>query len=341
MTLTRQTIAVLAALACIASCVASCVMAPSTQPSLPMTPVLAPEVAPPSLAAATSDPLHGDTRAHDPSLWIGNGGWYVFATGPGLQRLHSDDGTEWKRLAPIFTRANLPAWWADAVPAHKGVDVWAPKLFELGGRFHVMYSLSTFGKNTSAIGIASAESPDAADWRDDGLVLQSRAGDDFNAIDPDVFVDPDTGRVWMTYGSFWRGIRVTELDARTLRPIGATRFVADHQGGIEAPTLIRRGAWWYLFVSWDFCCRGVNSTYNIRVGRSASPTGPFVDQGGADMLQGHGRLVEAGGLRWKGPGHQDVFGDVLVRHAYDAQDNGVSHLRISTLRWSPDGWPAP
>jgi arabinan endo-1,5-alpha-L-arabinosidase len=341
MTLTRQTIAVLAALACIASCVASCVMAPSTQPSLPMTPVLAPEVAPPSLAAATSDPLHGDTRAHDPSLWIGNGGWYVFATGPGLQRLHSDDGTEWKRLAPIFTRANLPAWWADAVPAHKGVDVWAPKLFELGGRFHVMYSLSTFGKNTSAIGIASAESPDAADWRDDGLVLQSHAGDDFNAIDPDVFVDPDTGRVWMTYGSFWRGIRVTELDARTLRPIGATRFVADHQGGIEAPTLIRRGAWWYLFVSWDFCCRGVNSTYNIRVGRSASPTGPFVDQDGADMLQGHGRLVEAGGLRWKGPGHQDVFGDVLVRHAYDAQDNGVSHLRISTLRWSPDGWPAP
>ena len=329
-----------AALLALLVCVTSCAMSPVPVSNAAMPTTLAPEVASASLASATSDPLSGDTRVHDPSLWVGAGGWYVFATGAGLQRLHSDDGTRWTRLAPVFTPGRTPAWWADAVPEHKGIDVWAPKLFELGGRFHVMYSVSTFGKNTSAIGIASASSPDAAEWHDDGLVLQSRAGDDFNAIDPDVFVDPDTHRVWMTYGSFWRGIRSTELDPATLRPIGETRFVADHRGGIEAPTLVKRGAYWYLFVSWDFCCRGVGSTYNIRVGRGTSPSGPFVDRDGGDMLQGHGQLIEAGGLRWKGPGHQDVFGDVLARHAYDAQDNGVSHLRLNTLRWSADGWPA-
>ena len=329
-------LALVAALAC----VASCAMAPAPAPATSMPPTLRTDAPAASLAASTSDPLSGDTRVHDPSLWVGAGGWYVFATGPGLQRLHSNDGTVWTRLAPIFTLGRTPAWWAEAVPAHKGIDVWAPKLFELGGSFHVMYSISTFGKNTSAIGIASADSPDAAEWRDDGLVLQSRAGDDFNAIDPDVFVDPDTHRIWMSYGSFWRGIRVTELDPATLRPIGTTRFVANHTGGIEAPTLVKRGPWWYLFVSWDFCCRGVDSTYNIRVGRAASPTGPFVDRDGGDMLQGHAELVEAGGLRWKGPGHQDVFGDLLARHSYDAQDNGVSHLRLSTLRWSADGWPS-
>lgn len=318
--------------------VASCAVVPAPQPAAQMPTTVAPGTA--ARLAATIDPLSGDTRAHDPSVWVGAGGWWVFATGPGLQRLHSDDGTTWKRLPPVFGPGRTPAWWAQAVPSHKGVDVWAPKLFELDGRFHAMYSISSFGKNTSAIGLVSADSPDSADWRDDGVVVQSHAGDDFNAIDPDVFVDPATRRVWMTYGSFWRGIRVTELDRATLRPIGETRFIADHRGGIEAPTLVKRGDFWYLFVSWDFCCRGVDSTYNIRVGRATSPLGPFTDRAGDEMLQGHAELIEESGPRWKGPGHQDVVGDLLVRHAYDAQDGGVPHLRVSTLHWSADGWPS-
>jgi len=282
--------------------------------------------------------LQGDTRAHDPTLLVGDGGvLHVFTTGPGIQRLRSTDGGKtWERQAPLLSAA--PAWWAEAVPEHKGLDVWAPKLFRHAGRTWVLYSISTFGKNRSAIGLASSADADATEWRDDGLIVQSQRGDDFNAIDPDVMRDRD-GRLWMSYGSFWNGIRLTELDAKTLRPIGETRFIARNKPGIEAPTLLRRGDWVYLFVSHDFCCRGVQSTYNIRVGRARDVASPFVDRDGRPMLEGGGTLLEAGGPRWKGPGHQDAVGDILVRHAYDAEDGGKPHLRLSRLSWSMDGWP--
>jgi arabinan endo-1,5-alpha-L-arabinosidase len=283
--------------------------------------------------------LLGDTHAHDPTLLIEQGTHHIFTTGAGLQRLKSADGKTWQRQAPIFTEANKPAWWSSVVPEHKGLDVWAPKLFKHEGRIWVMYSISTFGKNVSAIGLASAATPDATDWRDDGLVVASGLEDNFNAIDPDVLIAKD-GRLWFSYGSFWGGIRLSELDVKTLKPIGETRFIARRKGGIEAPTLIQRGDWYYQFVSHDFCCRGVESTYNIRVGRAKSVWGPYLDKDGVGMMEGGGSLVEEGGPRWKGPGHQDVLGNTLVRHAYDAEDGGKPHLRIAELRWSADGWPA-
>ncbi|MFZ2987804.1 arabinan endo-1,5-alpha-L-arabinosidase, partial [Ideonella sp.] len=251
------------------------------------------------------------------------------------------DGRHWQRREPVFTSANRPAWWAQAVPAHAGIDVWAPKLFAHGGRFWVFYSISTFGKRHSAIGLASALTPDApsADWRDDGLVVASTDADDFNAIDPDVMQAAD-GRIWFSYGSFWGGIRLSQLDGQTLKPIGSTRFIAQHRPGIEAPTLIQRGAWYYLFVSHDFCCRGADSTYNVKVGRASQPEGPYLDAQGRALLDGGGTPVTASGPRWKGPGHQDVFGDTLVFHSYDAQDGGKPHLRSAPLQWSADGWPS-
>lgn len=290
-------------------------------------------------APAQAAELQGDTHAHDPTLLIEQGRQHIFTTGAGLQRLVSADGIRWQRQAPVFTEANKPAWWAKFVPEHKGLDVWAPKLFKHAGRFWVMYSISTFGKNVSAIGLASAASPEASDWRDDGLVVASTITDNFNAIDPDVLADQD-GRLWFSYGSFWGGIRLSELDAETLKPIGETQFIARRKGGIEAPTLMQRGGWYYQFVSHDLCCKGVESTYNIRVGRAKSVWGPYQDKNGVDMMERGGSLIEAGGPRWKGPGHQDVFGNTLVRHAYDAEDGGKPHLRIDKLNWSADGWPS-
>jgi arabinan endo-1,5-alpha-L-arabinosidase len=279
----------------------------------------------------------GDTGAHDPSLLIQGEHWFVFATGHGMQRLESTDaGETWRRLAPVFSER--PAWWANAVPEHKGLDVWAPKLFTHRGRVWVLYSISTFGKNRSAIGLASSDRTDGAAWRDEGLVVQSTAADGFNAIDPDLFVDTD-GRLWLSYGSFWGGIRLTELSADTLRPIGEARFIARRKGGIEAPTIQRHGDWVYLFASYDLCCKGVDSTYNVRVGRARGVEGPYLDRNGKDLLDAGGTQLLSSGARWKGPGHQDVVGDWLVHHAYDTERGGRPQLRIKHLSWSADGWP--
>lgn len=286
-----------------------------------------------NVGAAERQPAPG---AHDPTLLIQGDRWFVFSTGRGLQRLAStDEGKTWRRLAPVFGTA--PAWWADAVPEHKALDVWAPKLFTHRGRVWVLYSISTFGKNRSAIGLASSDRPDG-DWRDEGLVVQSRPEDDFNAIDPDLFVDTD-GKLWLSYGSFWGGLRLTELDPDTLRPVGETRFIARRKGGIEAPTIVRHGEWVYLFASYDLCCKGAESTYNIRLGRARSVTGPYLDRDGKALLDAGGTTLLAGGTRWKGPGHQDVVGDWLVHHAYDTERGGKPHLRIKRLSWSAEGWP--
>jgi arabinan endo-1,5-alpha-L-arabinosidase len=274
--------------------------------------------------------------AHDPTLLIQGARWYVFTTGRGLPRLEStDEGKTWRRLAPVFSQP--PAWWAEAVPEQKPLDVWAPKVFQHRGRTWVLYSISTFGKNRSAIGLASSDTPDG-EWRDDGLVVQSTATDYFNAIDPDLFVERD-GRLWMSYGSFWGGLRLTELDAATLRPIGESTFIARRKGGIEAPTIVRRGDWVYLFASYDLCCKGAESTYNIRVGRARSVTGPYLDRDGKPLMEAGATPLLSGGARWKGPGHQDVVGDWLVHHAYDTERGGKPHLRIKRLGWSDDGWP--
>ena len=286
--------------------------------------------------AAPACAQESEPSAHDPTLLIQGERWFVFTTGRGLQRLESTDaGKTWRRLAPVFNE--IPAWWAEAVPDHKGLDVWAPKLFAHRGRFWVLYSISSFGKNRSAIGLASSDKPDG-DWRDEGLVVQSVATDNFNAIDPDLFADKDS-RLWLSYGSFWGGIRLTELGADTLRPVGDTRFIARRKGGIEAPTIARHGDWVYLFASYDLCCRGADSTYNIRVGRARSVEGPYLDRDGKDMLDAGATPLLSGGARWKGPGHQDVVGDWLVHHAYDSERGGKPHLRIKRLSWSDDGWP--
>lgn len=282
---------------------------------------------------------------HDPSLLRQGDTTWVFSTGEGLQRLRSDDGgRHWTRVAPVFRQA--PAWWAEAVPAHaqheRGLDVWAPKVFAWRERLWVLYAISTFGQNHSAIGLASvplSQGPGAADWRDDGPVLQSRAGDDFNAIDADFFVDRD-GRPWMSWGSWWQGLRLTALDPDTLRPVGEARFIARRRGGIEAPTLVQRGDWVYLFMAWNRCCRGVDSDYELRVGRARSVHGPFVDRDGQPLMDGGGSLLLAGAGRWAGPGHQDVVGDTMVWHAYDREDGGRPKLQQGRLRWSADGWPA-
>jgi arabinan endo-1,5-alpha-L-arabinosidase len=158
-------------------------------------------------------------------------------------------------------------------------------------------------------------------------------------------VDTD-GKVWLALGSFWSGLKLIALDDSGARADDQLHSLAarpNNGGALEASYIVRRCGYYYLFTSWDACCKGVNSTYNIRVGRATSVTGPYTDHDGTPMLQGGGTLVLQGAGRWHGPGHNAVIftqgGAFNVYHSYDANNNGNSYLRISELVWDQDGWP--
>ncbi|MFD2699533.1 glycoside hydrolase family 43 protein [Paenibacillus shunpengii] len=284
--------------------------------------------------------LTGDIGVHDPSIIKEGNSWYTFSTGQGIQVLKSDNGTNWYRVPQIFL--SPPSWWSTYVPNQTHNDVWAPDIHEYNGRVWLYYSISTFGSNQSAIGLASASSVGAGQWRDDGLVLRTTTSNNYNAIDPNLVIDAN-GEPWLAFGSYWSGIKLTKLDKNTMKPTGSIHSIAarpSNNGAIEGPSIVYRNGYYYLFASIDTCCQGVNSTYKIVYGRSTSITGPYVDKNGVNMLNGGGTVLDSGNVKWKGPGGQDIYStNVIVRHAYDADDNGAPKLLINDLNW-PNGWPS-
>jgi arabinan endo-1,5-alpha-L-arabinosidase len=251
----------------------------------------------------------------------------------------------------------IPDWVRAAVPNTK--ECWAPDVSFFGGKWRMYYAYSSFGSNQSVIGMASTPTldPDAPGygWVDEGLVIASHKSDDFNAIDPNHVVDA-YGRHWLVFGSFWTGIKMRRLDGVTGKPVADHKQYAMAQrpspwfapGAIEAPFLIRRGDFYYLFCSYDYCCRGAASTYYVAYGRAKAIEGPYLAREGGGMLEGLGTVLLRGDLeehgRFRGPGGcsilQDGGRDYVVYHAYAAELGGASTLRISELSWSDDGWPS-
>jgi arabinan endo-1,5-alpha-L-arabinosidase len=308
--------------------------------------------------------LSGDFwGTHDPSVAKEGKTWYVFATGKapagGQFAIRcSQDLEQWQLCGQVFDR--IPEWIAKDSPGTK--DLWAPDIAYYKGEYRLYYAYSLFGKNTSGIALATNKtldrnSPDYK-WVDRGLVLRSAATDDFNAIDPNFVVDRK-GRSWVAFGSFWTGIKLRRLDSQGKVSMQdariyslATRWKpgdaapanpglpADWEA-IEAPFIVPHGGYYYLFVSWDMCCRGSRSTYRTMVGRSTAITGPYVDETGKPMIQGGGTEILHGNSSWVGPGGESVLSrsgqDIMVFHAYDGK-TGKPALQVSTLDWS-GGWP--
>jgi arabinan endo-1,5-alpha-L-arabinosidase len=240
----------------------------------------------------------------------------------------------------------LPQWARRYV---KDDRLWAPDVIRAGdGRYFLYYSASSWGKNTSAIGLASNATLDPADpnfrWVDEGIVIASTPADDFNAIDPAVTFAAD-GTMWLSFGSFWSGIKLIELNPRSGKRIASDSPIhaLAHQKEIEAPFIHRRGDAYYLLVNWGLCCRGVKSTYNIRVGRSDRITGPYRDKDGKDLRDGGGSLLLGSEGSMIGPGHPGIAGDGkrnwLSFHFYDATQNGRGTLGIRAITWDSNGWP--
>ncbi|WP_158264956.1 arabinan endo-1,5-alpha-L-arabinosidase [Blastopirellula marina] len=287
-----------------------------------------------------------EISVHDPSSIVNcDGEYWCFSTGNGVSAWRSTDLQTWKRGPRVF--AEMPAWVTDVVPDQRG-HFWAPDVIRLGDRYLLYYSVSSFGKNTSAIALAtnSTLNPDdpAYRWTDEGIVIQSNRGDNFNAIDPAV-IRTDAGELWMSFGSFWSGIQLIQLDPQTGLRMNADepirKIASDRE--IEAPHIYQHGDWYYLFVNWGKCCRGVDSTYNIRVGRSRKITGPYLDKAGVDLAAGGGTLLLQSDGPFIGPGHANVLreGDryLLSCHFYDGTRRGRSMLSIQELIWTDDGWP--
>lgn len=297
--------------------------------------------------------LRGDVRnVHDPTVIKDGGTYYLFSTRAGIAVRCSEDLILWRLCGDVF--AHLPQWAVEDVPGLRGL--WAPDVSYFNGKYHLYYSASTFGRNRSSIGLVTNRTLDPASdhfrWEDQGKIIGSSSADDWNAIDPNIVLDEE-GQPWLSFGSFWSGIKLRKIDAatgklstqdQTLYSLASRPRTRDLPGAIEAPAIILRRGYYYLFVSFDFCCRGVNSTYNIRVGRSKRITGPYTDRSGKPMMEEGGTLVVAGaGGRWRGPGHcailQGKDGEHLVYHAYDTEARGIPTLRISPLLWDAEGWP--
>lgn len=328
----------------------------------------APDVGP----AATEVAVAGDLRTHDPALVVDDAGtaatdddvWYVFSTGDGRVGLGApqirrslDQGATWEYAGELWTAADEPYWARQII---QGVDnFWAPEVVEHEGTYYAYYSASTFGSNTSLIGLYTNTTLDPDDpdyrWVDRGEVWRSDGSSPYNAIDPGIVTDA-AGTPWMALGSFWDGLFMIELEWPSGLPVGATPeqpqgtavpvHLADRgtaTNAIEAPYLLARDGWYYLFVSRDSCCQGTSSTYNIAVGRSQDVTGPYLDADGVPLLDGGGTDVLDTAGTMIGPGGQSAYAvgatTYLAFHYYDEELGGDFQLGIRELAWTEDGWP--
>ncbi len=299
-----------------------------------------------------------ETVVHDPVMIQQGNTYYLFCTGHGISVYSSPDMKNWTPEKPVF--AEQPKWATTVATDFKG-HIWAPDVSYHNGQYYLYYSVSSFAKNTSAIGVATNKTLNPKDknfkWVDHGIVIESVPNRDlWNAIDPNLILD-EKGVPYLTFGSFWDGLKMVKLSpdltsiakqpqewyslARRERS-----FKLDDKdpgdAALEAPFVFKKDGWYYLFLSWDFCCRGENSTYKVVVGRSKTVTGPYLDAKGKDLFQGGGTLVIEGNKNWAGVGHNSAytFGnkDYLVFHGYDVSKKGTPKLIIKEIQWK-EGWP--
>ncbi|MFD3002948.1 arabinan endo-1,5-alpha-L-arabinosidase [Pontibacter toksunensis] len=306
--------------------------------------------------------LKQNISVHDPVMIKQDDTYYLFSTGRGIAVWSSKDMQNWKREEGVFSEA--PAWAVEAVPTFRN-HIWAPDISYHDGRYYLYYSVSAFGKNTSAIGLATNATLDPTatnyKWVDHGKIIQSVPGEtNWNAIDPNLITDA-SGTPWLSFGSFWDGLKLVKLNqdrmsiaesTESLPTIASRKKDTSKEGeasvraganAIEAPFIFRKNGYYYLFASIDYCCKGEDSTYKMIVGRAEDVKGPYLDKDGVPMDKGGGTLVLAGNKNWHGVGHNSVYNfdgkDYLVFHGYDASDKGKSKLRIEELSWSKNGWP--
>lgn len=273
----------------------------------------------------------GEPFIHDPSTIAEcDGKYYTFGTGEG--GLWSADGWVWQ---------------GGAIRPGRGA---APDVLKIGNRYLVAYSATGGGLGGSHRGdvltmwnkTLDFTSPDFK-YTEPVVVASSLDDEDCDAIDAGLLLDPTTGRLWLSYGTYFGFIRLVELDPQTGKRVAGNDPI-NIAIDCEATDLIYRDGWYYLLGTHGTCCDGPNSTYNIVVGRSRSVTGPYLDNVGRDMLQGGGKMVIAANNLKTGPGHfgrfviEDGVEKMSFHYEADFRQGGRSVLAIRPLLWR-NGWP--
>jgi arabinan endo-1,5-alpha-L-arabinosidase len=317
----------------------------------------------------------GTYNVHDPScLKIGDT-WYMYSTdaiffgrrNPGAKKPDIKMGNIQVRTSKDLVHWNFEGWAFDSIPQaakdwvlshsdNKGAtNIWAPYIMHYKNKFRLYYCVSAFGLQTSYIGLAESDSP-LGPWTQKGAVVKTKRGDKMNAIDPSIVTEPETGNMWMHYGSYFGGLYAVQINPET----GFTQ-AADDQGhsiarranlrkdNIEAPEIIYNPTFkkYYLFTSYD----PLMTTYNVRVGRADKPEGPFLDFFGNDLrdtINHYPILTHPYQFKnhpgWAGTGHCSVFkndkGDFFMAHQSRlSPDNQLMDLHVREVKWTTDGWP--
>ncbi len=273
----------------------------------------------------------GKPFIHDPSTIMEcDGKYYTFGTGGG--GLISEDGWTWN---------------GGGVRPGGGA---APDAIKIGDRYLIIYGATGGGARSGHRGTIltmwnKTLDPNSPDFKyTEPIVVAATDGyEECDAIDPGVLLDPNTGRLWCSFGTYYGTIRIIELDPKTGKRMEGNEAV-DVAVACEATTLMYHDGWYYLLATHGTCCDGSNSTYNIVVGRSRSITGPYLDNVGRTMLEGGGKMVAASGGRVVGPGHFGLIdlGDGVQKMSChfeaDLEQSGRSVLGIRPLLWKND-WP--
>jgi len=303
----------------------------------------------PAQTAPMADQVSDVTNVTDPSIIKEDDTYYLFSSGTVISVRESTDLIQWGSADRVFSA--LPDWAVAKVPG--ATQMWAPDISFFNGEYHLYYAVSTFGSKRSVIGLATNSTLDPTSsnyaWVDQGEVIESTPRrTTWNAIDPNIAFD-HSGNPWLAFGSQWSGIKLTRIDPLTGKPLPSgpdpklISLVSRPGLPLEASFVYQRNLYYYTFVSFNNCCEGAASTYQIRVGRSRSITGPYHDRSGKPMMKGGGTLVLGSEGRYRGPGSNAVLQDGdhvwLVYHVHDALNHGIPVLQIRPLTWDRHAWP--
>lgn len=292
--------------------------------------------------------LKGNLFVHDPVMIKQGGTYYIFSTGRGISIKTSPDKIQWNTAGRVFDSVSLPLWHKIDIPQQDG-SLWAPDIHFSHGKYHLYYSVSAWMNFNSSIGYATNTTLDSRDaaykWVDEGQVINYKnGGEGVNVIDPNIFIDTDQKK-YMVYGSYKAGLRLVELDPKSgnLKKDPPPLISITSALG-EGAFIIKGPKYYYMFASRGRCCAGINSTYQVVVGRSANVKGPYLNKNGESWIDNNYTVFLAGDSSEPGRGHNGFFTErdttFIVYHAYTRSANGASLLNIKPMFIDGEGWPS-